>query len=460
MDVQNAKVPITANPFEIIFNVTTEAKLLRLCSLYETSLPCFTDKILRCANQEQISQLEKADRLFRLFCSPTSLPVQKRLLKYGECIKQTMMSIDDNECKPTMPIHVLKIERCKQNCPNIKDECYKEVVASEKFACHDEAITEHCGLQASHFYNAFQSAVIDAEFPVNCNYKKRSFESVLYKAKQLELKQKMFEKSEKTLVKTRNFNQMYNMFKPDPNIKTYTNPKTTTTKNPFENYKFDTKPPKKDSKKEFKYEIIKTTTTTRPAITTDKAFSESVEEYEENNTVPTTISPYQNSIKTFSNLLRNSVPNDESVTHLPYEFSFRFNPIFHPFEIRNKMGVVSHKYLTTPEPERSEKESVDHEIEHQLDDQQPLEEFEAMTTTHKPPIIPSSSRKTFSRIVANDVIPDEDVSRFKNTANSYVSTAIDTLVLKSNDIANNDIVKELLATFIKIGPQVLNATTS
>lgn len=90
IQLKSYNVPIDTNMMNVVFNVSSEAKLVHVCRAYNNAMPCFQQRLATCANEKQRLRLAEVNRLLLFICAPFSLQRQKTLLKVGKCIGQVL----------------------------------------------------------------------------------------------------------------------------------------------------------------------------------------------------------------------------------------------------------------------------------------------------------------------------------------------------------------------------------
>uniref|UniRef100_A0A0N4ZNN6 CPG4 domain-containing protein n=1 Tax=Parastrongyloides trichosuri TaxID=131310 RepID=A0A0N4ZNN6_PARTI len=394
IDVKQGNIPLNDSIFNVITNATTEAKLLRLCKMYEKTKGCFQEKIYTCASQEQVSYYEKIERLYKFLCSPTSLPFQKMLYKYGNCLRYSIDNFNENNCNKT--ISSIKIQKCELNCAQSDNNCQEKIEESKIRTCEHDSVIEQCGSQATKFFDLLKSTEFNEEYPVSCYYKNITGD-VSYKD--------MINKKKNNIVNKRISNSIHETFKSlkttipiTSNVTTSITTTTgrittilleniTTTINPIltmNPYHGAYVPFQNDFSNEEK-------TTKEPHLTTTVKIN-----------FPNFINPQQQ----YESLLTSS-------TQLkPFNFSFKFNP-----SLNSSNDQIKTTIYTTVNIEN---------------------------TTQNP---------------TTNLTLQNDMKHFKETANTYVSTALDVIADKTQDIVKNAVIREVFATILRLSPEIFNETS-
>uniref|UniRef100_A0A0N5BVA0 CPG4 domain-containing protein n=1 Tax=Strongyloides papillosus TaxID=174720 RepID=A0A0N5BVA0_STREA len=390
IEVKEAGVPLNQSILDVITNAYTDAKLIRLCRVYEKTKPCFDDKIYSCASQIQVSHFERVQRFYKLLCSKTSLPFQKMLNKYGKCLGYAMDNFNENNCNITSSSSS-RIKKCEELCDEDNIECQTKIDDSKYRLCEHNFVTEQCGSQASKFFDILKSTEYDDEYPINCVYKsntaKGSYKDIVSKNKT----------KTKKVINQRISNSIHETFKsiktsePEGNISTTTQQTTTNpilTMNPYHGayVPFEDKSP----------EYQDTTTQSEPSLLT------------------TTIIPSTQSVP----LTTTSIIFPQSVTLQPEGKlifpNFVDQKTYSPTE-RPNIPPFNPNYVSSPQNDNPPK---------------------------------------MSYIV--NVKENKDLKQFKETANTYVSTALDVIADKTQDLVKNAVVREVFATILRLSPEILN----
>uniref|UniRef100_A0A0K0ELZ8 CPG4 domain-containing protein n=1 Tax=Strongyloides stercoralis TaxID=6248 RepID=A0A0K0ELZ8_STRER len=388
VEVKHANINLNKNVLDEILNVTTEARLIRLCRIYEKTKPCFKDKMHSCASQRQILFLEKIERYYKRFCSKTSLPFQKILYKYGKCLKYAIDNFNEDNCNITT-LSNIKIQKCEQFCDENDNDCQKKIDDSKYRLCEHNFVTEQCGLQASQFFDMLKSSEIDEEYPINCNYKNNTFK-------------KNYKKNikKKKIVNKRISNNIHEIFKSLKPSEVKSNITTTTKK------------------------------TTLNSILTMNPYHEAYVPFEDNSTESNNTKTVPTTKSSSTKLILSSITEVPSTTSsIIFPQIVTSSPetklIFPNFV--NKKPYSPTQNLKTPQLNTNYESSLPKNI------------------TSKPSF--------YVKIKDNN-----DLKQFKETANTYVSTALDVIADKTQDFVKNAVVREVFATILRLSPQILNQT--
>ncbi|CEF62681.1 Hypothetical protein SRAE_1000095100 [Strongyloides ratti] len=394
VEVKQANIALNESIIDVILSVSTEARLIRLCRIYEKTKPCFKEKINKCASQEQTEHLEKVERYYRRFCSQTSLPFQKILYKYGKCLKYAIDNFNEDNCNVTSSSNV-KIQKCEQYCEENNDECQKKIEDSKYHLCEHDFVTEQCGSQASQFFDMLMSTEYNDEYPINCNYKNNTTK--------IGYKENINKKNTKTkkVINQRIPNSIHDIFKSLKSSETKSNI-TTTTLNPI--------------------------FTMNPYHAAYVPFEDN--SIESDNT--TTISPKNPQSTRFSLTESTLSPQTEIL-------STTTSMIFPQF-----VSSLPEKKIIFPNFVNTEMYSPTQNFN--------FPSFNTNYESSSPKDIPSKA--SFIVKVKNK----NDLKQFKETANTYVSTALDVIADKTQDLVKNAVVREVFATILRLSPQILEQT--
>uniref|UniRef100_A0AC35GFA9 Uncharacterized protein n=1 Tax=Panagrolaimus sp. PS1159 TaxID=55785 RepID=A0AC35GFA9_9BILA len=113
VQLKSYNVPIDTNMMNVVFNVSTEAKLVHVCRAYNNAMPCFKQRLATCANEKQRIRLEEVNRLLLFICAPFSLQRQKTLLKVGKCIGEVLNHPVEPNCSSTKHRFWHKLRLCR-----------------------------------------------------------------------------------------------------------------------------------------------------------------------------------------------------------------------------------------------------------------------------------------------------------------------------------------------------------
>ncbi|KAE9551401.1 hypothetical protein FO519_005381 [Halicephalobus sp. NKZ332] len=166
IQLKSYNVPIDTNMMNVVFNVSTEAKLVHVCRAYNNVMPCFQQRLATCANEKQRIRLAEVNRLLLFICAPFSLQRQKTLLKVGKCIGQVLTKPVTPNCPTKNHRFGHKLMLCRENCEANDVVCLMRVRMSELAVCSVIAIEKECGREAADFYSYMQTAIIGEEFPI------------------------------------------------------------------------------------------------------------------------------------------------------------------------------------------------------------------------------------------------------------------------------------------------------
>uniref|UniRef100_A0A0K0FMY4 Apple domain-containing protein n=1 Tax=Strongyloides venezuelensis TaxID=75913 RepID=A0A0K0FMY4_STRVS len=408
IEVKESGVPLNQSIIDVITNAYTDAKLVRLCRVYEKTKPCFDGKIYLCASQTQMSLFERIQKYYRLLCSKTSLPFQKMLNKYGKCLGYAMDNFKVNNCDITSSSSS-RIKKCEELCDEDNIECQTKIEDSKYRLCEHNFVTEQCGSQASKFFDILKSTEYDDEYPINCVYKtntaKKTYKDIVTKNKTKTIK----------VIKQRISNNIHETFKslktsePQENISATTQQTTSNpilTMNPyhgayvpFKDNSTEYQDTTTQSESSFLTTTIIPSTQSKPFTTTSIIFPQFVTSQPEGKLI------FPNFVdqKTYSPTETPNIPSVSSqltfIQPNPFNFTFKFNP----------------NYVSSPQNDN-------------------------------PPKI--------SYIV--NVKENKDLKQFKETANTYVSTALDVIADKTQDLVKNAVVREVFATILRLSPEILN----
>ncbi|CAB3399549.1 unnamed protein product [Caenorhabditis bovis] len=168
VQLNTQKVGFDVNPLNVIFNITSEAKLMHTCKTFGRVFPCFDQRISMCGTPLQKSQLDRGKRLHTYLCAPFSLQRQKIFLKHSQCIQTIIKNEQMGDCDKTGTIYQEKLQSCRKMCPS--GPCQARVELSEVAACTILKIENHCSKEAADFFAQMQQVLTNREYPVQCQY--------------------------------------------------------------------------------------------------------------------------------------------------------------------------------------------------------------------------------------------------------------------------------------------------
>ncbi|KAK0396784.1 hypothetical protein QR680_001852 [Steinernema hermaphroditum] len=145
--MKSRNVIIDADIMKIVYNVSSEAKLLHMCRTYNDVLACLRQKTSMCADEDLRVKLTEVSRLLLFLCSPFSLKNQKTLLEVAPCTKkvlQTPLSL------PNCTNHDFssKLTICRKKCKSNSVDCQSQVQMSELAVCSVVSIENNDILQS------------------------------------------------------------------------------------------------------------------------------------------------------------------------------------------------------------------------------------------------------------------------------------------------------------------------
>uniref|UniRef100_A0A1I7TJ13 PAN domain protein n=1 Tax=Caenorhabditis tropicalis TaxID=1561998 RepID=A0A1I7TJ13_9PELO len=156
------------NPIEVIFNITTEAKLMHTCRTYSRILPCFDQKMVQCGTPAEKSQLERGKRLHTYLCAPFSLQRQKIFLRRSKCIQEVLEMPQNSDCNRNDTVFAEKLQSCKEMCN--RPDCLTKIELSEVSTCTYINIGKKCTAEAAQFFAQMQQVLTNKEYPMQCQY--------------------------------------------------------------------------------------------------------------------------------------------------------------------------------------------------------------------------------------------------------------------------------------------------
>ncbi|ULT82811.1 hypothetical protein L3Y34_012212 [Caenorhabditis briggsae] len=168
MQLSAQKVDFNMNPVEVVFNITTEAKLMHTCRTYSRILPCFDQKMVQCGTPSEKMQLERGKRLHTYFCAPFSLQRQKIFLRRSKCIQEVLAEPQTADCNRNDTIFADKLQSCKEMCT--RPDCLTKIELSEASTCTYIKIGQKCTTEAAQFFGQMQQVLTNKEYPMQCQY--------------------------------------------------------------------------------------------------------------------------------------------------------------------------------------------------------------------------------------------------------------------------------------------------
>ncbi|CAD6193109.1 unnamed protein product [Caenorhabditis auriculariae] len=125
------KVPFDVNILNVVYNITTEAKLMHTCKTYERVFPCFEQRTALCGTKSQKTHLERSKRLHSYLCAPFLF---------------------------------------RESCGEKDFMCKAKVDLSQMSTCTYLAVEKNCGGEAALFFAQMQQVLTNKEYPVQCTY--------------------------------------------------------------------------------------------------------------------------------------------------------------------------------------------------------------------------------------------------------------------------------------------------
>ncbi|EFO82631.1 hypothetical protein CRE_00158 [Caenorhabditis remanei] len=186
--VSFCQVDFNMNPIEVVFNITTEAKLMHTCRTYSRILPCFDQKMVQCGTPAEKSQLERGKRLHTYLCAPFSLQRQKIFLRRSKCIQEVLAEPQNSDCNRNDTVFVDKLQSCKLE---FSEKCVLDQIVSLKLnsqRCQPALISTlvknapqkllnflpKCNRLAKLLYNKIVKFLFEVltnkEYPMQCQY--------------------------------------------------------------------------------------------------------------------------------------------------------------------------------------------------------------------------------------------------------------------------------------------------
>ncbi|GMR61632.1 hypothetical protein PMAYCL1PPCAC_31827, partial [Pristionchus mayeri] len=165
------RVPFEKNMMNVVFNIATEAKLLRTCRVYSNTMPCFREKIVECGDDKQKRMLDEVGRMLMFICSPFSLQRQRHLIKHQRCISAVLNLPPTTDCPVEDMIYSRDLAQCRTNCAeqNSNFLCTMQTWMSEQNVCTVQSLYQKCGVEAAGLYEQMQVTVFEPHFPITCD---------------------------------------------------------------------------------------------------------------------------------------------------------------------------------------------------------------------------------------------------------------------------------------------------
>ncbi|CAI2357274.1 unnamed protein product [Caenorhabditis sp. 36 PRJEB53466] len=168
MQLSAQKVDFNINPIEVIFNITTEAKLMHTCRTYGRIFPCFDQKMVQCGTPSEKSQLDRGKRLHSYLCAPFSLQRQKIFLRRSKCIQEVLAAPQTSTCDRNDTAFVEKLASCREMCT--RPDCLTKIELTEVSTCTYINIGRRCSAEAAQFFAQMQQVLTNKEYPMQCQY--------------------------------------------------------------------------------------------------------------------------------------------------------------------------------------------------------------------------------------------------------------------------------------------------
>ncbi|GMT36951.1 hypothetical protein PFISCL1PPCAC_28248, partial [Pristionchus fissidentatus] len=165
------RVPFEKNMLNVVFNIATEAKLLRTCRVYSNTMPCFREKIVECGDDKQKRMLEEVGRMLMFICSPFSLQRQRQLIKHQRCISAVLNLPPTTDCPVENHLYSRDLSSCRANCIDQSSNflCTMQTWMSEQNVCTMQSLQHKCGEEAASLYEQMQVTVFEPHFPIICD---------------------------------------------------------------------------------------------------------------------------------------------------------------------------------------------------------------------------------------------------------------------------------------------------
>uniref|UniRef100_A0A1I7Z3Y4 CPG4 domain-containing protein n=1 Tax=Steinernema glaseri TaxID=37863 RepID=A0A1I7Z3Y4_9BILA len=174
--MKSQNIIVDSDVMKVVFNATSEAKLIHMCRTYNDAMACLREKTSTCSDDYLLARLAEIGRLLSFLCSPFSLSNQRTLLKISPCMREALQTpIRVEKCANRS--FTSKLDLCREKCERDNAGCHSKVQMSELAVCSVVSIEKKCGSEAANFYTQLHSTMINGEYPIQCDYGKNEAQS-------------------------------------------------------------------------------------------------------------------------------------------------------------------------------------------------------------------------------------------------------------------------------------------
>ncbi|GMR61449.1 hypothetical protein PMAYCL1PPCAC_31644, partial [Pristionchus mayeri] len=165
----NPNQTVNQNMLESLFTATSDAKLLEICIIYESAMPCFERKIEECGTREDRSAVAKTKRLYNFVCDKAVYNDRLTLTRSSSCIHRALAAFVPSTCPISSTPYAQNMTSCKALCPAYSATCRDKIQRSHKAICSVERVKNTCGDAASKLYTQLQQVMLANDFPIECD---------------------------------------------------------------------------------------------------------------------------------------------------------------------------------------------------------------------------------------------------------------------------------------------------
>ncbi|GMT07044.1 hypothetical protein PENTCL1PPCAC_29218 [Pristionchus entomophagus] len=160
---------VNQNLLESLLTATSDAKLLEICIIYESAMPCFERKIDECGTKEDRSAVARTKRLYNFVCDKAGYADRLMLTRSASCITRALSAFIPSTCPISSTPYAQKMTSCKALCPAYSATCRDKILRSHRAICAVERVKNTCGDGASKLYTQLQQVMLANDFPIECD---------------------------------------------------------------------------------------------------------------------------------------------------------------------------------------------------------------------------------------------------------------------------------------------------
>ncbi|GMT35455.1 hypothetical protein PFISCL1PPCAC_26752, partial [Pristionchus fissidentatus] len=160
---------VNQNMLESLFTATSDAKLLEICIIYESAMPCFERKLDECGSKEDRSAVARTKRLYNFICDKAVYTERLTLTRSAWCIHRVLSAFVPSTCPVSSTPYAQKMNSCKAMCPAYSATCRDKIQRSHRAICAVERVKNTCGDAASTMYTQLQQVMLANDFPIECD---------------------------------------------------------------------------------------------------------------------------------------------------------------------------------------------------------------------------------------------------------------------------------------------------